>query len=789
MIYGVVLTAYDPAIAGTKTLRHATQGGVYSGNYFEPKLKQAGNYTNNLFQPGATRGQSEVGHGEIVLQNLDGELDGLLDYGMDGRSAVIYKIVAGALVLLTACSMEQPVVNGDDIVIRIKDPSARLSVPIQPTKYGGTNVLPDGYDGTSDIAGKPKPLFFGPVYNATPVCVNTSRLIYQGNELTAAIPAVYDKGVLLTAGAAYATPADMQANEPAPNTYRVLSHATGTFFRLGSSPVGAITFDGIEGATAADRTAAQTGKRIASRAIAAGDIYAADVAALDAANSAEVGIFISQEMTVAEALDQVLGSVGAWYAFDSNTKLRMAQLTAATGAPDFTLTTDDYESLEIVASNDFGRGVPPYKVNLSYQKNYTVQNTGELAGSVNHDTDWVKRYLPSSAQISSIAYGNGIFMALGWGTNNYFISVNGSDWTEYAFPAGDFAAYAWTQVTYGNGLFVLKSYVAGPNHIKYSSDGITWSNAVALPNGYNWADLSWVFDRFFISTGYRLMYSTDLVNWTLSDTTATSYTRPAFGAGLFVRFGGAGGTDVKTSPDAITWTLHAAALPIGVFYPPVFGNNIFFVNKLGTANGVVSADGIAWSQVALPIANSYGVLQFFQGAFYLASGIENRILKSPDGSNWTSAYLTFPSGFWSAAASGNQVIIVSPTTSSNWVLMFSENALSDRAVWLSKEFRTVSESDNAVLTKHLLAPEMNVTTLLANEADAIAETARLLNLYKSGPRPYSIRVKSDVLPYVDLGKKGLIYSRRYGMSGGKMLRVIGLTIDYDAGITTLLVWG
>ncbi|WP_328716773.1 hypothetical protein VO226_16100 [Halomonas elongata] len=63
--------------------------------------------------------------------------------------------------------------------------------------YDGSNVLPDGLEGTEDdIAGEPKPQVWGEVRNATPVQVNTSKLIYQVSSLSdCTVTAVYDKGL------------------------------------------------------------------------------------------------------------------------------------------------------------------------------------------------------------------------------------------------------------------------------------------------------------------------------------------------------------------------------------------------------------------------------------------------------------------------------------------------------------------------------------------------------------------------------------------------------------------
>src|SRR5574340_223539 len=125
-----------------------------------------------------------------------------------------------------------------EIAIRIKNRQLELNTPIQTTKYAGTNSLPDGLEGVSDIQGKSKPLLFGQCKNITPVLVNTSRLIYQVNDgaIITTNAAVYDNGVALTKGADYASQADMETNAPAAGAFRLW--LAGGYFRLGSTPAG-----------------------------------------------------------------------------------------------------------------------------------------------------------------------------------------------------------------------------------------------------------------------------------------------------------------------------------------------------------------------------------------------------------------------------------------------------------------------------------------------------------------------------------------------------------------------
>ena len=286
VVYLIEATVYDPALPGTKTLRYCSGAGyVHEGNYYEPRIQHPGRLKRALFSEGKTSGPGQIGFGEVVLVNTDGALDALTTYGFDGRQIMIKRGLAlgatlASVVLLAACGMEQATSSWDEVAIRIKDRKQELNVPLQANKYGGTNVLPNGVDGTADIQGKPKPLLFGTVKNATPVLVNTSKLIYQLHDgVLATVTGVYDKGIPLAAGTPYTSQADMEANAPAAGQYR--AWLAGGAVRLGAAPAGVVTADAAEGATEADRSAAKLAQRLAARAIATGDIDAADITALD----------------------------------------------------------------------------------------------------------------------------------------------------------------------------------------------------------------------------------------------------------------------------------------------------------------------------------------------------------------------------------------------------------------------------------------------------------------------------------------------------------------------------
>lgn len=397
------VTAYDPSIPGTRVLYFATQGYVSkptdspANTYYDGRIQQPASVLRTMFAPNQTTGRSQIGYGNLVLTNADGGLDALLDYSFAGRPIVIKlgEVLASQLDAVGATffsgaaptwttvitgTMEQVEFNWRTVVIRVRDRQQDIAKPLQSVRYAGNNALPNGLEGVAgDIAGKSKPLVFGQVFNAPITLVNSTRLIYQAHDGSAlqAVNAVYDRGVALTAGAAYASQADMEANAPAANQYRVWNAAGGCYIRLGGNPTGTVTADLTQGATAADRSVGNVWQALLLKAgVAAGDISSSDVSALNAACAYSVGLFCStmRDISALEACDMVAQSIGAWFGTDTAGKFRIGQLVLpSSGTSIGTLTGVEVLSVERVPSRDPGVGVPAFRVKIAYAPVWETQ--------------------------------------------------------------------------------------------------------------------------------------------------------------------------------------------------------------------------------------------------------------------------------------------------------------------------------------------------------------------------------------------------------------------------------
>lgn len=394
---GVVAMLY----LATHDYNHPTSPGFYAG-----LLRGDLTWSRSCFAAGATSGAVELGFGVIAAVNANGALDSYLSAGFAGGTITLKQVddatqAYGSAVTVAVLAMEQPEFTFNEVRFRVKDRLADFEAKkLQAARYAGTTTT-TGTEGGSDQKGKVKPDGYGRQRDVSPMLVNPGKLIYQvRNGSVLDITAVYDRGAALTRVTPdYANLAAMEAD--ASLTFAQFRNCPSIgCFRLGGAAFGTVTADVTQGSNASDRTAAQILKAIATGpgGLSAGLVSSADVTALDGANSAVLGLYAREEITVRAAMEQISNSVGAWFGFDRLGVLRMNRLAAPTGSPALSLrriragfgedaapaNAVDILSIERKALDDPGRGVPVQTATLTYQRCWTPQ-TSDLASAVQSD--------------------------------------------------------------------------------------------------------------------------------------------------------------------------------------------------------------------------------------------------------------------------------------------------------------------------------------------------------------------------------------------------------------------
>lgn len=208
---------------------------------------------------------------------------------------------------------------------------------------------------------------------------------------------------------------------------------------------------------------------------------------------------------------------------------------------------------------------------------------------------WTLRTTGSSITNTRISFANNTFMVAG--SSNYWRSIDGITWTQYAVPTGASTVPVIVRV---NSLWFCLDQTTATTSIYTSADGITWT-ARTVPSGI--------------------------------------YTGALHNGSIYVIHGYSGSAAaVASSTDGITWTARTSNSANRLEGGAVGGSRFVVPNTITTAtpNLTTSTDGITWTATSLSgigtntvrdVVYGAGVFVAFTSGGYLAS--------STDGTNWT----------------------------------------------------------------------------------------------------------------------------------------------------------
>ncbi len=288
-----------------------------------------------------------------------------------------------------------------------------------------------------------------------------------------------------------------------------------------------------------------------------------------------------------------------------------------------------------------------------------------------HSTTWTARSAAEQNSWRSIAYGNGLFVAVSAdGSNRVMTSPDGSFWTSRTAPNTNI----WASITYGNGLFVAIA-CSGSNRVMTSPDGITWTARASAVETNMWRSVTYG-NGLFVAVGTgaasertdKLMTSPDGIIWTARTTPADYYISNsiAYGNGIFVAVGSNG--KVITSSNGINWTFRWSSVT-GNLSSIAYGNGLFVSlegDGTGLFSSIVSSDGVTWRSRAYALQNYASFVSYGDGVFLVSDGSE--ILKSSaDGLNWGTQ--TAVSGsYWTSIVYGNGFFVGVSSSGTNRVM-------------------------------------------------------------------------------------------------------------------------
>jgi len=301
---------------------------------------------------------------------------------------------------------------------------------------------------------------------------------------------------------------------------------------------------------------------------------------------------------------------------------------------------------------------------ISLDSSSTLTSTNVITGKTQSPGLWVEKVSSfGCTDITGIAYGNGVYVAVGR-ANKIATSGDGSSWTQRANPfsaPGDgtlfgvtfgnniFVAHglrgqlgtspdgvAWTMVeefasteifgsVYGNSLFV----VVGSNGAIYTSpDGSTWQSRTSGTGedllGVAYGDDSYV----AVGSLGTILTSSDGVTWTSSTSgTSARINDVTFADGVFVAVADEG--VLLTSPDGVTWTLRDGGFESSIIWAVSYGLG-FFIAAGDSGKLAVSSDGISWTQqTPMAIFGSSPIYCIsYANSLYIVGGVNGKIATS-----------------------------------------------------------------------------------------------------------------------------------------------------------------
>jgi hypothetical protein len=268
--------------------------------------------------------------------------------------------------------------------------------------------------------------------------------------------------------------------------------------------------------------------------------------------------------------------------------------------------------------------------------------------------------LPLSEEGAGIAFGNGLFVAVG-AFNSAATSPDGINWTPRTIPGPNDNA-GWQAVHYAGGMFIALSrsdnFGSGSpvNRFATSADGVTWTMRTmpAMSGTFNWRNLAYgngtyvVTPRVFGGASNRYMTSADGATWTSRTLPVGAFDWPiAFGNGIFVAVGYQS-NKIAYSSDGVSWTAQTFSGPNYIFDTVVFGGGKFVITGWGGINDSVgygkktytSTDGISWASNsnALPPLDMFvennRLLAYGSGSFLALSDGARVFASSSDGATW-----------------------------------------------------------------------------------------------------------------------------------------------------------
>lgn len=780
----IVLDAYDPGLPGVRTF-YLTSGTPFITAPGETPASQA--FAPVLSQPLDVRRrvQSIRGGavlptlGELRVDNHDGTYDAWLGYAFDGRAITVrvgpeQGAYPSDYPVVYTGQVDRCDVQGDAIVLRVRDAAAALDAPLQTSLYLGDNVPPDGLEGGEELEGRPKPLVFGVVKNVPLVPVNAQKLIYQVSDSAMdSVDNVFDSGVAL---GPYA-PVDFGNLSGTTGGYSAATD--GSVIVVGDSAAGnpaiRTTTDGISYTTIGSLPFTLTG-------IVNGMAYSATLDRFCAVTS--TGEIATSDDAGATWTLQTAPGTNEWNRVRWCARRELFIAVGNTGRIHTSPTGVTW------TSRTSGTAVALHDVAVGGPRLIAVGASGVITRSDDAAT-WSVQTLNAVTRYSAF-WADGWTYITGSTSARIYRSRDGESWVDTI--VADELSIREVFSLHSEGGYLVALIIEGNASygVTISTDaGVTWTATAGgilatLPRQIlPFADRWFVFgvsttDRSGAPAQYANL--TDLEDDDLAPVPGT-YKWASDAAGTYVRLGSAPfGTVTADATHGAT----AADRTAGQLFTDVL-----------TRAGYTSADWNAGDITALDTADASEIGLFVDDETTVSEALD--AIARTVGAWWAVdadgdfriQQLTAPSGSSTFSITANDIrgnlerlassdpLLGRPSYRTTLRYALADSTLLDG---------TVVDTDTAVQTTHLLAEATVEDTLYTAASDAQAEATRRQTLRGVARSAYRVTVSLAEYAGVDVGDVGTLTHPRFGLSGGVLVRVLGVEPDARNRTVTLILW-
>ena len=815
------------------TLKYASGLGYMNGaDWYAPRIENPATYAVSINAGGLASGS----YGELTLVNIDGALDALADYAVDGRFLTLKygdeAAAYGTFITVLVAMMESISLERERVSIRLRDPARQLDKPITARTYAGTG----GLAGDATLKDTPKPVVMGEALMIKPVLNDAARLIYQVHDgYVDSISCVLNKaGQALTNGGDFASEAALlEATNLLPTGWGLFETGDNLPYVTPSALVGRTSQWGAKAAYVQNNTGVVDVFRVALGAnatdycvsVSAGKKYLV-TAKIGALSNVD---FVFMLWTATKPL--TVGTSDGYYGY---------VVTASYGQREFSaiidLTGDSNTAMmvglkvnlkpwEIITMDDF---------NVS---EYPVVNAGTFKTWRDVNGSYIRLGSDPSGDIavSLSEYSNGGFVGLLPGHALYRLATEyGQIITQPATTSGTAQAVASdrTTITLASGASVTND-AYNTQYIKViDGDAVQIRSIVDYDGGTKvaildaalqtltdtspdyeiapgviWKDGNdYAAELQTVSAAYRNL-TADLTgtaqgggtgNNQIQLATTASGTDSAYNGKTIIILSGTGAGQertisayvgsTKTATVSSNWTTNPNNTSVYEINEPAAvrlrnaGVGIFSgeAGNLKTLMDQVAASVHAWYAFDATNKLRMGLFRDPATETAIATLTEDNLISlervtdsNPESlPNWR----------------------VTVTSGRRWKPLNANDAVPASLVSLTKEWTSTSKQTDATIKPiHKLSTERSFESLMVDADGRRAEkmATDLLTLYKARHDTLNVTVADPNLEFlsIDIGTVVAVTLARFGYTGGRKLRVLSLRRDFQRGILDLTLWG